>query len=121
MIPYKHYAASEIEETLEEAERPDAESADCSFETHAEESTIQRWRNDFSKRMPSMAAQFEQTAADLGMGGVSLTRLSDRPLQRLRRAVELLQEVPSGLSRLAYAFRLLISHPVCVQCPELFP
>ena len=121
MIPHKHYDASEIEETLEEAERPDAESIARHPETHAEESTIRRWIDDFSKQMPSMAARLEQMAVECGMGGVSLTRMSDRPLQRLRRAVESLREIPLGLSRLAYAFRLLISHPVCVQCPSSSP
>jgi hypothetical protein len=121
MIPHKHYDASEIEEALEKAERTDAESIARHLETHAEESTIRRWIDDFSKQMPSMATRLEQMAVEFGMGGVSLTRMSDRPLQRLRRAVELLQEIPMGLSRLAYAFRMLISHPVCVQCPGYFP
>jgi hypothetical protein len=121
MIPHKHYDDSEIEEVIEEAESSDAESDGSRLETHAEESTMRRWIDQFSKQIPSMAARLEQMAADMGMGGVSLTRISDRPLQRLRRAVEMLQEIPLGLSRLACAFRLLISHHVCVQCPSSFP
>jgi hypothetical protein len=118
MVPYKHYAASEIEEVLEEAERTKKEPAVGFPETYAEESTMQRWKKDFSEQMPLMAGQLEQIATDLGMGEPSLIQLSEKPLQRLRAAVDVLQEVPSKVSSLAYAFWLLISHPVCVQCPS---
>jgi hypothetical protein len=120
MVPHKHYAASEIEEVLEEAERTEEEPASGFPETHAEESTVQRWKKDFSEQMPAMAGQLEQIAVDLGMGEPSLIRLSEKPLQRLRMAVDSLLKLPSGISRLAYAFRFLISHPVCVQCPSPF-
>ena len=114
MVPYKHYAASEIEEVLEEAERGEEEAISGFPETHAEESTMQRWKKDFSEQMPLMAGQLEQIAADLGMGEASLIQLSKKPLVRLRAAVNVLQELPSKISSLAYAFRLLLSHPVCV-------
>jgi hypothetical protein len=118
MVPYKHYAASEIEEVLKEAEKAEKEPATDLPETYAEESTMQRWKKDFSEQMPLMAGQLEQIAADLGMGKSSLIRLSEKPLQRLRAAVDVLQELPSKISSLAYAFWLLISHPVCVQRPS---
>jgi hypothetical protein len=119
MVPYKHYAALEIEEVLEEAERAEEEPTTKLPETYAEESTMQRWKKDFSEQMPLMAGQLEQIAADLGMGEPSLIQLSEKPLQRLRAAVNALQELPSKISSLAYAFCLLISHPVCVQRPSL--
>jgi hypothetical protein len=118
MVPYKHYAASEIEEVLEEAEKVEEEPTTGLPETHAEESTLQRWKKYFSEQMPLMAGQLEQMAADLGMGESSLIRLSKKPLQRLRAAVNMFQELPSKISSLAYAFWLLISHPVCIQCPS---
>jgi hypothetical protein len=121
MVPYKHYAASEIEEVLEEVEKTEEEATAGLPDTHAEESTIQRWKKDFAEKMPLMAGQLEQIAADLGMGGSSLLQRSEKPLQRLREIVEVFQELPSRVSSLAYAFWLLISHPVCVQCPNPLP
>jgi hypothetical protein len=118
MVPYKHYAASEIEEVLEEAERTEEKPASSLPETHAEESTMRRWKKDFSEQIPLMAGRLEQIAAALGMGESSLIRLSEKPLQRLRSAVNTLQDLPFKVSSLAYAFWLLISHPVCVQCPS---
>jgi hypothetical protein len=118
MVPYKHYAATEIEEVLEDAERTEKEPGSGLPETYAEESTLQRWRKEFSEQLPLMAGQLEQIAADVGMGESSLIQLSKKPLQRLRAAVGALQELPSKISSLAYAFWLLISHPVCVQCPR---
>jgi hypothetical protein len=118
MIPYKHYAALEIEEVLEEFERTEEEPTSGLPETHAEESTLQRWKKDFSEQMPSMAGQLEQIAADLGMGASSLIPFSGKPLQRLRAAVNMFQELPGRISSLAYAFWLLLSHPVCIPCPS---
>jgi hypothetical protein len=118
MVPYKHYAASEIEEVLEKAERTEEEPVCGLPETHAEESTMQRWKKDFSEQMPQLAGQLEQIAVDLGMGETSLIRLSEKPLQRLRAAVNVLQELPSKISSLVYALWLLIFHPVCIQCPS---
>jgi hypothetical protein len=118
MVPYKHYDASEIEEVLEEAERTVEEPISRLPETHAEESTIRRWKKEFSKQMPSMAGQLERLAADIGKGASSLIQLSEKPLRRLRAAVNVLRELPSEISSLACAFWLLIFHPVCIQCPS---
>jgi hypothetical protein len=112
MVPHKHYAASEIEDVLWEVEDAGAEGDGQIPETHAEESTLRRWIKDFSVQMPLMAGRLEQLASELGMRKESLMRLPEKPLQRLRRIVELLQEVPLGVSRLASAFGLLLSHPI---------
>jgi hypothetical protein len=115
MLPRKHYAAPEIEAVLDEAENGGLEpSLAAAPETHAEESTLRRWIKEFSVLLPIMAGWLEQMAETPGMTGASLVRLSDRPLRRIRRAVEALQELPSGVSRLAYAFEILTSHPVCL-------
>jgi hypothetical protein len=115
MVPYKHYAAEEIEEVLDEASKNETDAAArTSPETHAEESTLRRWRNEFFIKMPLMTQELEQIYAGLEWKGGSLIKASKGPLSCLRQAVEALQILPFWMSRLAYAFKLLKSHAVCL-------
>jgi hypothetical protein len=109
MVPYKHYAALEIEEVLNEAE--DSSLTENSSETSAEERTIARWEKSFPERLSALADRLEERAEKMGMKEARATYLSGKPLARLYRIVETLQELPVTVSRLAYSFSILL-HPV---------
>ena len=103
MLPYKHYAAPEIEQVLQEQEDPATPSNECG----AEESTLRRWRLEFPPKLSALAASLESLV------NVSMTRLV-APLQRVYNALGLLVHPPPNQSRLAWAFFVSrFSHLVC--------
>jgi len=103
MLPHKHYAASAIEQVLQEQENPAAVPHECG----AEESTIRRWRREFSERLSALAASLELLA------NVTKSSLVP-PLQRVYDALGLIVRPPPGHSRLSWAFFVSQSHPVRV-------
>ena len=103
MLPHKHYAAPEIEQVLQKQEDPAAPSIVCG----AEESTLRRWILEFPQKLSVLAATLESLV------NVSKTRLV-APLQRLYNALSLLVHPPPDHSRLAWAFFVSTSNPVCL-------
>ena len=104
MLPYQHYAAYEIEQVLQKQEDPTAPSCECG----AEESTIRRWKREFPEKLSAMAAYLESV--------VNVTRICILPpLKRIYNALANLFHPPQNESRLAWAFFISKSHPVCVE------
>ena len=103
MLPHKHYAAQEIEQVLDKHENPEAEAPECG----AEESTLNRWVNEFTEILTFLASHLE-SLTNVAVSLVSATR----PLQRLYDALESLIRPPPNHSRLAWAFFVSQSHPV---------
>ncbi|MDR2179264.1 MAG: hypothetical protein LBP21_03050 [Synergistaceae bacterium] len=52
---------------LEEAERSEEEPGAGLSETFAEESTLQRWKKEFSEQLPLMVGKLEQITAEVGI------------------------------------------------------
>ncbi|MDR1481496.1 MAG: DUF6431 domain-containing protein, partial [Synergistaceae bacterium] len=73
MLPYKHYAAKEIEKVLLNQEEPSCEPHECC----AEESTLQRWKREFPEILTALASRLELLA------GIAISLVSRKqPLQR---------------------------------------
>jgi hypothetical protein len=103
MLPHKHYAASEIEQVLQQQEDPAAPLHECG----AEESTLRRWRLEFPGKLSSLAALLES------LMNVSNTCLI-APLQRIYIALGSLIRPPPLHNRLGWAFYVGRFHPVHV-------
>ena len=102
MLPYKHYAAPEIEQVLQEQEDSTAPPHECG----AEESTLCRWKREFPQILTDLTARL------LSLANASVSLLSKKlPLQRLYNALAYFVTPPPDSSRLAWAF-FLTSHPV---------
>jgi hypothetical protein len=93
MLPYKHYAASEIEQVLNKHENPSEPSHECG----AEESTIRRWIRDFPEILSALAAHLETLANISQINNIP-------PLQRVYTALASLASPPPDCSRLAWAY-----------------
>jgi hypothetical protein len=100
MLPYKHYAAYEIEQVLQTQENSTVPPHECG----AEESTLRRWKLEYPSKLSALAAFFES------LTNVSKTNLLP-PLQRLYNVLVSLAQPPPNHSRLAWAF-FILSHPV---------
>lgn len=102
MLPRKHYAADEIEESV---------STSSSL---AEESTSRRWRNEF---LPKIQIWIAGTLTNFNLSASSLNIF-----QRLQETLSLMRE--NGLRAPPHKWPLLIQmywyklHPVCVGCPS---
>jgi hypothetical protein len=105
MLPYKHYAAAEIEEVLQEQEDPTAPMHGCG----AEESTLYRWKLEFPEVLTALASRLELLA-----GIVTSLVSRTQPLQRIYEALGSLVKPPPDSSRLAWAFSVKKTHPVCL-------
>jgi len=103
MLPFKHYAAPEIEQVLNKHENPTAPAHECG----AEESTLRRWKLEFPTKLNVLAAFFESFA-----NNTKIQLLP--PLQRLYSALGLLAHPPPSHIRLAWAFFVTSPHPVHV-------
>jgi len=93
MLPFKHYAAHEIEQVLNNEEAPATQPHECG----AEESTLRRWRLEFPPKLSAIAASLELA---LNISDISLRS----PLQRIYKALASLAQPPPKHSRLAWAF-----------------
>jgi hypothetical protein len=105
MLPHKHYAAPEIEQVLQKQEDSTAPPHECG----AEESTLHRWKRWF----PSVLTALASHLSSLARVAVSLVS-SDRPLQKVWNALTRLLELPSDACRLAWAFFVSKTYPVCL-------
>jgi transposase-like protein len=106
MLPFKHYAASEIEQVLQKHEDPSAVEPVCD----AEESTIYRWKRDFPAILTELAARLASLAKTTKEALFSKAC----PLQGVYNVLKLLVHPPSDSSRLAWAYFWDASHPVCI-------
>jgi len=105
MLPYKHYAAPEIEQVLQKQENPTGPPHECG----AEESTLRRWTQEFPQILAGLTFRL------LALANTSVSLLSMiRPLQRLYDALAYFVNPPPDRSRLAWAFFVSQSHPVCL-------
>ncbi len=111
MLPNKHYSGPEIEKVLVDFEEGATVN---SVETDAEESTIQRWKRQFSSVIPVLCTQLEALAYKFFLIDTSLTTLPDRPLTRLKKAVGLLEESHLGWTILGRSYFRSLSYPVCI-------
>ena len=100
MLPYKHYAAPEIEQVIQSQEDPTV-----LHECEAEESTLYRWKLEFPPKLNALASFFESLTNVFKIHLVS-------PLQRLYDALASLAHPPPNHDRLAWAFFMSRSHPV---------
>lgn len=111
MLPFKHHAASEIEEVL---------SGDKECGTHADERTIGRWRKAFHTVLPALCTLLEDLAEAVFGSKVSLSAPPGSslppgsPMKRLRRAAETLEKFLPGESALARAMFLESRHRLCL-------
>jgi len=105
MLPFKHYAAPDIEQVLQKHEDPSAVEPVCA----AEESTIYRWRREYPAILRDLASRLTSLAKTK-----EVPILKTRPLQRIYNALKLLVHPPPDSSRLAWAFFWDMSHPVCI-------
>jgi len=103
MLPYKHYAAPEIEQVLQGQENSTAPPHECG----AEESTLCRWKREFPQILTDLTARL------LSLANASVSLFStESPLERLYNALAYFVNPPPGQSRLAWAFFVSQSHPV---------
>jgi hypothetical protein len=113
MLPYKHYSAMEIEEVLREEETKEENSTapPNKFECPAEESTLRRWRKEFSEKLRQIASRLEVEAETAALSLAS-------PKSGLRRCRDALVSlgfvIPNDTCWLSWAFFLSKTHPVCV-------
>ncbi|MEA4880157.1 MAG: DUF6431 domain-containing protein [Synergistaceae bacterium] len=104
MLPFKHHAASEIEEALYSGK---------SCGTHADERTIGRWTKEFGALLPVLSALVENLAEAFFGSKSSLPAVPDSPLKRLCRATALLGKLP-GESALALGMFIESRHRLCL-------
>ena len=101
MLPYKHYAAPEIEQVLQKHENPAAHPHECG----AEESTLYRWLQEFPGKLNVLAAYLESLANILSI------HLAP-PLQRVYNALASLAPAPPDSCHLGWAFFVSQSNPL---------
>jgi hypothetical protein len=106
MIPYKHYAAPEIEQVLNKQEKPEEPPHSC----EAKESTIRRWLREFPPILTGLTFRL------LTLAGASISLLStDPPLQRLYKALAYFVKAPPDFCQLTWALLVGQSHPVHIR------
>lgn len=110
LLPFKHYAASEIEAALRHVfEGGELSQAACG----AEESTLRRWRDEFRGKMQEWAGLLEAMAFDLFNQVPSLVQRISHPLRRLEQILSRLPALPPEWPVLVQAlWWLKKSHPL---------
>ena len=103
MMPYKHYAAPEIEQVLKKQENPDEPSQNCG----ANESTLRRWLWEF----PQILTDLTSRLLILAEAFISLLSTAT-PLQRLYKALAYFVKTPPDFCRLTWALLITQSHPI---------
>ena len=112
MLPRKHYCAAEVEEVLhaEETGLPMSQ-----LRTQADESTVRRWRNEFSTVLDNLSGALEAIATMVRGKPMPLLQMAGSSFKRLREAVATLEELPPDWTHLSRAFFWRFSHPVCLE------
>jgi hypothetical protein len=111
MLPYKHYGAEEIEETIQSLE---VGTPIRFLESTAEESTIRRWSKEYGALLPELAGKLEALFQFLSCKKIPLLEYLSKPFERLKKAFFLLVEPSSGEPVLSRASFLAKSHPLCL-------
>jgi hypothetical protein len=115
LIPHKHYAVREIEGALQH-----------SYDGHkltkapwsAEESTLRRWRKEYSGKIQHWAGLLESEIYGIFRQAQSIITLSRNPLKRLKKALDRLPSLPSRWATMIKAlYWLLLFHPLCLNSP----
>jgi hypothetical protein len=105
MLPHKHYAADAIEEVLQKQEDSNAKLPECT----AEESTLYRWKSEFVILLRKLLLRLSSLA------GVPVSLVSaGKPLQTIYKMLKKLLKPPPMRDRLAWAFFLNRTYPVCL-------
>ena len=103
MMPYKHYAAPEIEQVLKKQENPEELPHNCK----AKESTLRSWLREFPQILTDLTSRL------LILAGASISLLSmATPLQRLDETLAYFVKAPPDFCRLTWAHLVIQSHPV---------
>ena len=111
MLPYKHYCAQEIEDSLSALESGAAlNGVSCG----AEESTLRRWQKEFRSILPILAAKLEALAQRWFDRKIPLGIRIASPLLHLKHSLELLEEPPDGWTVLGRSFFQSRAHPLCI-------
>ena len=106
MMPYKHYAAPEIEQVLKKQENPEEPLHYC----EAKKSTLHRWLREFPQILIGLTSRL------LIMAGASISLVSTTlPLQRLSEALAYFVKAPPDFCRLTWALLVCRSHPVHIR------
>jgi len=110
LLPFKHYIASEIEGVLRHLFDGGKLSESPSG---ADESTLRRWRNEFSRKMQEWAGLLESMVFKLSRGPPDFIRLVSHPLKRLEAALSRLPVLPSQWAVMVKTlWWLKTSHPL---------
>jgi hypothetical protein len=92
LLPFKRYTVQEIEGVLQHlADGGKLSKAPSS----AEESTLRRWRREFSYKMQQWAGSLESRVFDLSGQSPSFLQVFAHPLKRLEKALSRLPSLPS--------------------------
>jgi hypothetical protein len=115
LIPHKHYAVREIEGALQHSydghKLTKAPSA-------AEESTLYRWRKEYSYKIHQLAGLLEARISEIFRQAHSVINVTTNPLKRLKKALNRLVPLPSRWPLIVQAlYWLLPSHPLCLSRP----
>jgi len=111
MLPHKHYCAADVEEVLRAAE---THTPTSELQTTADESTLRRWRNEFSAMLDVLSGTLESIATAVRRPVKPLLQMAKAPLARLREAVTALEELPAGWTYLSRAYFWRRTHPLCL-------
>jgi len=110
LLPFKHYVVSEIEAAL----RHIYDGGEISrAPSGADESTLRRWRNEFSRKLQEWAGILESWVFKLYRRSPNFIKLFFHPLKRLEEALSHLPALPSRWAVLVKTlWWLMISHPL---------
>jgi len=87
----------------------------------AEESTLWRWRKEYSLKMPEWASLLESKVFKLFNQAPSFIKLLSHPLKRLEKALSHLPALPSRWALLVQTlYWLLPSYPLCLGWPARY-
>jgi hypothetical protein len=114
LLPFKHYIAPEIEETLcrllDGCKLSKLSSA-------ADASTVRRWLKEFSQKLPQWAGLLEARIFSLS-GQIPSFICDSHPLKRLEVALSHLPPLPSRWTVMVKTLWWLEnSHPLCLPGP----
>lgn len=116
LLPFKHYIAQEIEGVLCYLYSGGKFSKAPS---EAEESTLRRWWEEYSDKMPQWAGLLESRIYKVFRQAPGIIKLPANPLKRLETALSGLPPLSSQWAVLVKTlYWLLPSHPLCLSCPS---
>ena len=112
LLPFKHYAAAEIEGVLRHLLGGGIFSEAPSF---CEESTLRRWRREFIGKLQQWAGSLESKLLQLYHQVSDYLRLLTNPLERLQMVLLQLPPLPTWWTALVKSLWWLNpTHPLCL-------